>query len=137
MQSCNAAAPTDREKGTVQGGGKRVYPATPGSKTQRAQHHLTKKLMDEVSGPHRELLATLRRSHSPPSRLARKATASLAMPRDFMLVKTTARSCKGLQGLLGGRCDVSTYTAAKGEGHEGSACTVRRVGPGLPFLALS
>lgn len=100
-------------------------------------HHLTKKLMDEVSGPHRELLVTLHRSHSPLCRLARKAMASLAMPSNFTPVKMTVKSCKGL---LGGLCDVSMYTAAKGEGHdvhEGSARTMRKVGPGLPFLALS
>lgn len=100
MQSCNTAAPANKEKGTVQRGGTRVYPATAGSKTQRVQQDLIKKFMEEVSGPHREFLA-IHRSHPPFSRLARKARGSLAMPRDFTPVKTTVRSCEGLQGLLG------------------------------------
>lgn len=74
---------------------------------QRGKHHLVKDLMEEVSDPHRELHAVLRRSHPLLSRLARKAAGSLATPRDFTLVKTTVRSCKGLQGLLGERTVMS------------------------------
>lgn len=66
---------------------------TAGSKTQRPQHYLTKKLMDEESVTHKEFPATLHRSQLLLSRLARKGTA-LAMPRDLIqvvaVVKTTA-----------------------------------------------
>lgn len=76
----------------------------------------------------------------PLSRLARKATASPAMSREFTLVKMTVRSCKEPQGLLGGAVRILHMHHNRGEGRdawEGSACTVRNARAGLPFLALS